>query len=213
MITDTVHVFVGPTAYRYRHELPSFVRLHPPAERGDVALLLASECIATLAIVDGAFYDRLAVGHRELMAALEHGWEVWGLSSMGALRAVELANYGMRGFGEVFARALADPHFRDDELTLLHGPGPTYEPVTEALINLRALLEELVATNALTHLHVAELVASLECAWFGDRTLRSIEKALASDLETYRALITARNWDVKASDFRAFMDMLATRPR
>ncbi len=53
-------------------------------------------------LIDGAFAETRAVWHREILWALSQGIHVFGAASMGALRAVELAPFGMRGVGTVY---------------------------------------------------------------------------------------------------------------
>ena len=99
--------------------------MRPPVRRLDVAKLTATERRpGTLVIVDGLFHDTLAVGHAEIREAMRRGWRVWGLSSMGAIRAREMAPLGMKGFGRVFERFEAEADFQDDEVALLHEPRP-----------------------------------------------------------------------------------------
>lgn len=215
MKDGSVHVFVGPTAYLANVPVDARVTFHPPVGRGDVDLLVETRAAATLVIVDGVFRDRLAVSHRELLRALARGWQVWGLASMGALRAVELASYGMRGSGRVFERALADAHFRDDEVTLLHAPAPRFQPITEALVNLRELITALVAEHLLPESRARLLEDELARSWFGARSLQRVTEAVVehagAGLERLDSLLDARAWDVKARDYRTFMQSVAAR--
>jgi hypothetical protein len=65
-------------------------------------------------IVDGKFFQSVAVSPNEIMDAIRCGVRVYGSSSMGALRAVELAAFGMVGFGKIFEYIKNTPIFRDD---------------------------------------------------------------------------------------------------
>jgi len=146
--------------------------LLPPASRGDVARLVAGHDgpPGTIILADGRFGDVLAVGHRELLAAIGGGWQVWGVASMGAIRAAELHPYGMRGAGAVF-RYMRDTMAPDDEVAVLHGPGPRYRPMSEALVDLRGVLEVLTKQNALTESQAVTIAGRLADLWFGERTL------------------------------------------
>ena len=214
MKDEAVHVFVGPTAYRAEVTAGAWTTFHPPVGRGDVDRLVEMHAPSTLVIVDGVFRDRLAVSPRELLRALGRGWRVWGLASMGALRAVELTSCGMRGFGEVYDRALGDPHFRDDEVALLHAPGPGFQPITEPLINLRGLIASLVAKRLLSEARGGGLEDELARSWFGARSLRRVIEAVKEQsgaaTSQLDSVLEARTWDVKARDFRAFMGSVAT---
>src|ERR1700730_15150065 len=102
---DCVVMFVGPTlatSPRARTLARSYA-LRRPVRRDDIARLVRGRRKpGVIVIVDGVFHDTLAVGHAEIREALVRGWRVWGLSSMGAIRAREMAHLGMRGFGRVF---------------------------------------------------------------------------------------------------------------
>src|SRR5262245_21414176 len=117
------YIFVGPTLHRglaakLPFALDDFVIL-PPVKRGDMQRLLGSTRPGIVAVVDGLFHrNNLAIGHAELRDAIAGGWQVWGLSSMGAIRAAELRTLGMRGCGRVYSRYVEDPTFRDDEVAL-----------------------------------------------------------------------------------------------
>src|SRR5262245_27105209 len=117
----------------------------PPVERGDIARLVNNSPPGVLVIVDGYFHLRnLSVSHLEIRTALKLGWTVWGLSSMGAIRAAEMHHVGVHGFGDVFARYRDDDDFRDDEVALLHEPTPPYRELSEPLVNIRFGIDALV---------------------------------------------------------------------
>ncbi len=197
-------VFAGPTLHRglaagLEMHLEDWVLL-PPARRGDVQRLVDTVAPAgTIAVVDGYFHlTQLAVGHAELRAAIERGWQVWGLSSMGAIRAGEMHTLGMRGAGQVFARYRDDPHFRDDEVTLLHEPSVPYRAFSEPLVHVRHGLDVLVAEGELAAADRDAIIGELEAMWFGDRTLAWVGERVARVVE--RARVTA--WLARFDDFQ-----------
>jgi hypothetical protein len=167
-------MFAGPTltgteALRRIPELP--VRCLPPARRGDIEDLVSRVAPGNVAIVDGTFQMFPAVGHAELRAALRRGWRVWGLASLGAIRACEMRDLGMRGYGKVFERFVQEDGFSDDEVALLHGAESPYRPMTEPLIHMREAVEHLVERIVISRGDADEIVGSLASMWFGDRTL------------------------------------------
>lgn len=180
------YIFVGPTLHRgiaagLRFELGDFVVL-PPAKRGDVQRLIGSTP-GVIVVVDGYFHlDNLAIGHAELRDALAAGWRVWGLSSMGAIRAAEMRGLGMRGFGRVYQHYVDDPTFRDDEVALLHEPEPPYRTFSEPLVHVRAWLAAMVEAHALSAERRAELVQALMPMWFGDRTQALLRSLVGPEL-------------------------------
>ena len=70
------------------------------------------------------------------------GIAVFGASSMGALRAAELHEFGMVGVGQIFEMFRDGVLEDDDEVALQHGPEElNYLPVSEPLVNIRATLK------------------------------------------------------------------------
>jgi hypothetical protein len=150
------------------------VKLLPPVKRGDVERLVSTRRPGVMAIVDGQFHQCLSVGHAEIRLAIAEGWQVWGLSSMGAIRACEMRHMGMRGFGEVYEWFCRDEDFRDDEVALTHAPSAPYLALSEPLVHIRVWLEELVKLRLLTATHERRLLKELMSLWFGERTLSRV---------------------------------------
>ena len=96
-----IAVFLGPSLdlATARSILPA--NYYPPVRMGDIYRLLATG-VRLIVIIDGVFHASVPVWQREILAALKAGIIVVGTSSMGALRAAELAPYGMIGCGTVF---------------------------------------------------------------------------------------------------------------
>jgi hypothetical protein len=181
-----VIMFAGPTLTRallIAPELPlDDIVVLPPVKRGDVPRVVQSAAEpGVLVIVDGYFHlANLAVGHLELRLALQSGWQVHGIASMGAIRAAEMHQMGVRGYGEVFERYRDDPDFRDDEVALLHEPNPPYRQGSEPLIHMRMALRDLVARGALTAADETAVLDHLMTLWFGDRSLALFRDLIAA---------------------------------
>jgi hypothetical protein len=176
-----VTLFAGPSTYGLDRAalLRDGVRLRPPVCRGDVERLAeAASMPGVLVICDGVFQSVPAVSHAELCAAIDVGWQVWGVSSIGAIRAFELRDEGMRGFGNVYEQFLRHDDFTDDEMCLLHFPEDPWFPLTEALVNLRHALDVRGAALGVSSDAGARALATLSRAWFGDRTPEFMGAAL-----------------------------------
>jgi len=97
----SVYVFTGPTisAAEAGSELQAVYL--PPAAEGDVyrATLKRPQAIG---IIDGYFQSIPTVRHKEILWAMSRGIHVFGSASIGALRAAELAAFGMEGVGTIF---------------------------------------------------------------------------------------------------------------
>ncbi|MFJ7967600.1 TfuA-like protein [Streptomyces sp. NPDC096324] len=153
------------------------VTLRPPARRGDIDALLSEEP-GIVAIADGTFHSYPAVGHAEIRTALEKGWQIWGLCSMGAIRAAEMHTLGMRGFGEVFEAYAGDPNLDDDEVALMHSSEPPFRPMSEPMLHIRRFLADLASRHLLTGEQTAAIVNELKQRWYADRTMGALKNAL-----------------------------------
>jgi hypothetical protein len=211
-------VFVGPTlpAAEVKALLPD-AEVRPPVAVLDVLRLLHERrrrLPARLAIVDGYFERMAAVWHKELLLALEHGVEVWGAASMGALRAAELAPHGMVGVGAIY-RGFASGRLRADaDVAVAHLPGEWgYQPVSVALVDVRDALARARRAKVITAAHVAAARAVAERTFYGDRTWELVIAPLPARPRARLAAWLARERPSrKADDARELLRALATTP-
>jgi hypothetical protein len=209
-----VTLFVGPSAPASPRWARRGIRIQPPARRGDIERLVASCEPGVVVICDGVFQSEPAVSHAELCAALDAGWSVWGVSSIGAIRAFELRTEGMRGFGYVHAQFERFADFTDDEMCLLHVPQPPYVPISEALVNLRFALERNKAALKISDESQRRLLSALRDLWFGERTEERIrhlmlESAGFEPSSAERLLAWLRRHRVKTLDL---VELMTLRP-
>lgn len=171
-----VTLFAGPSAHGLTPSLirPVEIDLRPPVRRGDIDALVDAGPPGVAVLCDGQFQSTPAVSHAEICRALDAGWEVWGVSSMGAIRAHELRREGMRGFGWVYEQFTRFEDFTDDELCLMHLSTEPFEPITEALVNVRYALERQGIALGIAPRSQQRLLAELRRLWFGDRTHETI---------------------------------------
>ncbi|MFL6664520.1 MAG: TfuA-like protein [Rhizobacter sp.] len=187
----------------------------PPVRRGDVASLVERSAEpGTVVVCDGVFGGHPAVSHAELCDAIDAGWQVWGVSSIGAIRAYEMRHDGMHGFGYVYRQFARFADFTDDEMCLLHVPDPPYFPVTEALVNLRYALEQRQVAWRISDASAAVLLERLRAMWFGHRTAERMRQVMVEEagidaMAADALLAWTRDNRVKALDLAA---ILAARP-
>ncbi|MEV4443790.1 TfuA-like protein, partial [Streptomyces sp. NPDC049577] len=130
-------VFLGPSLDHASAARELDAEFLPPVARGDIDALLARPGRPpAVGIVDGRFLGSLCVSPKEVLRAVDQGVPVYGSSSMGALRAVECAPYGMTGVGRVFDAYASGEVDEDDEVALVYDPR-TLRAASEPLINLR----------------------------------------------------------------------------
>jgi hypothetical protein len=179
-----VILFAGPSAWGLDPALLETAGLtrRPPVRRGDIDRLLAqAEPPATVIVCDGVFHAEPPVSHAELCRALDAGVRIWGVSSIGAIRAYELRDDGMRGYGDAYAMFERFDDFTDDELCLLHFPEPPYFPVSEALVNVRHALERQGPALGISLDQADIVIDRLRALWFGDRTCERLRHVLTTD--------------------------------
>lgn len=164
-------LFVGPTLPAA--EAAGF-EVHPPAAQGDL-YRAALRRPAAIGLLDGYFDARPAVWHKEILWALAEGIPVYGAASMGALRAAELAAFGMRGVGEIFAAYRDGRLVADDAVALLHGPPETgYVALSEPLVNIAATLARAGQQGIAAPAEVEALLARAGALHYPERTWERI---------------------------------------
>jgi hypothetical protein len=115
------------------------VEYRPPVKRGDIDALL-TDPPSIIGIIDGQFLQNLSVSPKEILRALRAGFTVFGSSSMGALRAVELESYGMVGVGNIFKLYRSGRIDADDEVALVFS-SHDMKPLSEPAVNFRFALQ------------------------------------------------------------------------
>jgi len=214
-----VIVFCGPTiqADEVRRQIDAEVR--PPAARGDV-LRAALENPVAIALVDGYFHRVPSVWHKEILWAMAKGIHVLGSSSMGALRAAELASFGMEGFGAVFEGFASGSLSDDDEVAVLHAPAEQgYRPLSEALVNIRATLAEAERVGALSAAHRASIERAAKRLPYPERSYPALlapdgpSGVPAADLERLRGWLPGARVDQKRRDALAMLSAIRERQR
>src|SRR6202044_3175181 len=166
----TAIVFVGPTL---RPEeiagAGDFIAL-PPVSQGDVyrAALRRPRAIG---IIDGYFSGAASVWHKEILWAMSEGVPLFGAASMGALRAAELHEFGMRGIGRIFESFRDGVLEDDDEVAVVHGPVELdYLAASEAMVNIRATLARAETVGILSKSSRSALEAFGKSMFFPQRS-------------------------------------------
>jgi hypothetical protein len=222
MNSPAVFVFTGPTLPAEEGRALLDAVYLPPVSQGDV-YRAARERPWGIAIVDGYFGRVPAVWHKEILWALSQGVHVFGAASMGALRAAELAPFGMEGVGAAF-EAFRDGRLTDDdEVTVVHGPAASgYRALSEAMVNIRFTLEAAVADGVLAETPETPeetrqaLLAFAKSTFYPKRSwpalLQQAEgRVPAADLAALSAWLPGGRIDQKRADARALLAHVAAR--
>lgn len=205
-------VFVGPSLPRSQVEalLPG-ASILPPVRLGDL-LRIGARAGDRVLIIDGLFLQAAPVRHKEILALLAEGVTVIGSSSMGALRAAELYQYGMRGVGEVFELYRSGAIDGDDEVAVIHTTGDDgYRALSEPLVSIRVAIGEAARDGAITADTAAALLRIAKALPFRLRSRRMLVQCARQELraeivEEFDAWYSGHARDLKADDA---VDMLS----
>jgi hypothetical protein len=172
---DRMAIFAGPS--RSPDLKLGSARGFPPARAGDLSDA-ADKGFSHIVLSDTLFLDA-PPNHREIIAVLARGTNVFGCSSAGALRAIELENYGMIGHGVVYhlykARRLRD----DAELACVLDD--SYRAVTPSLLEIRYYLGYALALG-FSPQAVAQAFGVLSTVYYMKRDYRVVRAIVAEHL-------------------------------
>jgi hypothetical protein len=190
----------------------------PPAALGSVYRAF-EHGYRRIGIIDGFFGNTPSVWHKEIMFVIAQGAEVVGAASTGALRAAELAPYGMRGIGNIYRlyrrNAIAD----DDEVCVTHAIEELdFKPLSEPMISIRYTLRDLRHAGVLTAAEEKAIAADLKAAHFADRNLDHVRAAIETHVPADRAAAVAAAYlefrrDAKGDDGTRLLEWLSAPRR
>jgi hypothetical protein len=185
----SVWLFLGPTLAAADARAVLDAVCLPPVSQGDVFRLVSARRPRAIGIVDGYFQHVPSLWHKEVLWALGEGVHVFGAASMGALRAAELADFGMQGTGRIFAAYRSgrfapydDPFEDDDEVAVIHGPAELgFPPLSTALVDIRASLAAAAEAGVIAAATRDQLLAAAKALFYHERSLDGLP-ALGRDL-------------------------------
>ena len=178
-------VFLGPSLGRDAPASTPDLAILPPAARGDL-YRAATAGARIVGLIDGYFDGVPAVAHKEILWAIDSGVRVLGAASMGALRAAELAPYGMEGVGEIYA-AFAGGLEGDDEVAVLHGPAETgWMALSEAMVDVRATLAAATGAGVLDPAAAEAVASAAKALFYKERRWPAILGAAEADAAALR---------------------------
>lgn len=177
----TICAFIGPSLPSAEAEKILNAVYLPPARRGDIRRAVSDHKADTIALIDGYFENVPSVWHKEILWAIDLGVAVWGASSMGALRAAELAQFGMQGHGRIFEAyrtgrfdPFDDPFEDDDEVAVVHGPDDLSHLATDAMVDIRATLAAAEIQGVIETSTRDRLAKTAKSLFYKQRTWRAI---------------------------------------
>jgi hypothetical protein len=191
-----VVVFVGPTLNGEDPTTLLDASYRGPAAQGDVLRAALDERTLVIGIIDGFFERVPSVWHKEILWAMAKGVHVFGAGSIGALRAAELAAFGMEGIGEVYRAFVEGELEDDDEVAVIHAPGEyRYRPASEAMVDVRVTLARAEAAGIISSRSTRALVHAAKLLFYPNRVYP-------------RIFADARNYGADLSDIQALKKWL-----
>ncbi|MCJ8150385.1 TfuA-like protein [Shinella sedimenti] len=176
-------LFVGPSLPDAAKLCGDVLAVRPPAVHGDVLVAVRAGATA-IGIIDGGFEHVAPVWHKEILYALQGGVAVFGAASMGALRAVECAAFGMVGIGQIYEDYASGRRLDDADVALLHGPAElAYPALSLPLVNVDATLDRMEAERIVETREAARLRDAARRLFYKDRTWPAILKAAQNRTE------------------------------
>jgi TfuA protein len=206
MAKCTCVIFTGPSlSWSEVTTVDQRIRCCRPAVRGDISNA-AKAGIKIIGLIDGVFFNRAAVSHREIIDAIKSGVTVVGGSSMGALRASELDGFGMIGVGKIYSCFKEGIIEADDEVAVAYNP-ITYEPVSDPLVNIRVALRSLLNASIVNSATSNALLNLAKSFFYLERTLQLVLKTAElrglidnSDRNKIQTFLESHDYNLKKQD-------------
>ncbi|MCX7114339.1 MAG: TfuA-like protein [Gammaproteobacteria bacterium] len=177
-----IHVYLGPSLDRKTAtQLLPEANYHPPVKCGDLISLLRLSP-SKIIIIDGFYETAPAAWHKEILLAMELGVAVWGAASIGALRAAELYQFGMQGFGQIYHDFKTGVLTDDDEVAVLHGDQKNgYLAINDTMVNIRYTCQEALDKNIISSDMKERLVSYCKAQFYPYRSLMNAALHLTSE--------------------------------
>jgi len=204
-------IFAGPSLPPLLRPSDPSLQWLPPVRQGELYRAALARP-AVIGLVDGYFEVVPTVWHKEILWAMAQGIHIFGSASIGALRAAELAPFGMTGVGRIYEDFRDGMLEDDDEVAVLHGPEALgYPAITEAMVNIRATLAAALAAGVLASPLAETLTRIAKALFYKERSYKAMLDAAAADglparpLEDFAAWLPQGRVDQKRLDAEAMV--------
>jgi hypothetical protein len=204
-----VVAFAGPSRPASGRPDPVAVEWRGPAGRDDLDRLPVGPGDQVL-LIDGFVVQHYAPSPTECARLIRRGVTLWGASSIGAIRAVELEPLGMRGYGWVYARIRERTITWDDELVAMLDPR-THRATTVFLANIRFGLERAQRRGMVSSDLAQMVLQELRAIHFADRSFSFVTSVLSrlGLPAPLRSFLLGPDADIKSIDAAALVRRVA----
>lgn len=192
-----------------RAQYAELLDFREPVKRGDLDAVIAQEDRpAVVGVVDGVFMQALALPAKEMIRLLDAGVDVYGSSSMGALRAAECAPFGAVAVGAIAAMYRDGWLFGDDEVAMTYLSDGC--PGSVPLVNVRFAVHRAHQEGVVDAAMADELIACALARYFPELSYERIVRDLGDDRGTeFLAWIRACRPDQKQADAEELLASIA----
>lgn len=179
-----------------------------PIKRGDLNLDL-KENPNIIAIIDGVFHQNSAVGHKEILGAINKGVKVFGASSMGALRASELDSLGMVGVGYCYNQYASGAIDSDDDVAVMLD-SDTLEALSVPLISMNYVFNKALSEGILTEDEMKELTRISKATFYPKRNYAETltKSSLSDDKKSELINFIRETEDIKKEDAKELLNYI-----
>jgi hypothetical protein len=178
-------IFLGPSlSQKEAQTIFPEAEYRSPAKKGDLLQLAADPQANMVGLVDGVFMQDYPPTPIEVYQLIKKKNSVIaGAASLGALRAVELAKFGMVGIGTIFRLYDSCKIIADDEVAVTFGPNHLLE--SEALVDIRYNVFRARKRGIISSLTGATLVKVAKKIYFPHRTYDHISEVAISKFPSF----------------------------
>lgn len=179
-----------------------------PVKRGDIIKAI-EDSPEIIGIIDGVFHQAPAVGHKEIIKAIDKGITIVGGGSMGALRASELDTLGMIGVGYVYENYANGKIESDDDVAVVFNP-ETCEQLSEALVNIKYKLSLATKKGIINNSEKDDILKVAKSIYYPKRTYSKIFSESNISMEKKENLIkfASKIVDIKKQDAIAVLQYI-----
>lgn len=181
-----------------------------PIQRGDLIKAIKQEP-EIIGIIDGVFHQAPAVGHKEILDALNKNITVIGSSSMGALRASELDKLGMKGIGYVYNEYATGSITSDDDVAVILDP-ETLEALSVPLVNMQYSFSKAVEKRIISENEKEKLLEIAKEIYYPERNYSIVLNKSNLDDDKKEKLMSFVNSseDIKKEDAKELLKYIKT---
>lgn len=204
----TTVLFAGPSLYGLETKKYKWIDIYGPACQSDIYSILNHKLYRRIILADGLYKSIPAPWHKEILMALEMNIEVYGVASLGALRAAELDVYGMEGSGKIYDYIRSNV-VDDSEVAVVHKPKMNkWEAMTLAHVEIKYWSEEMRKQKKITNETYEHIINWSKRTHFERRTKKGLIKELSLTVNAPKALVDQTWFSQKQQDLAKLLENL-----